>query len=259
MTDVASIRRLREFIDERWVAVQQSSPRFRDCGQLRVRLEEVSPREAAWFLEALVPHGDEPPLFMVEDNNKHPSARIPPNAGGLPRGNVFFEKPGDYGALRLETIVHQAATWRLHSEFGWPLSHLIVESPDITDEHWSPLLRREALDVLLLETACPQLPSKMTIRAARSRVGVEVKADETSLARLLHAMRACQEGLVSADDPRHRIDHKKCNALDVLQPRFFLGVAADETWRLFPVLDRGQRAVFGDELPRLDDIRFKCK
>jgi hypothetical protein len=113
----------------------------------------------------------------------------------------------DYATLRLETIVHQAAAWRLHDEFGWPLSHLVVESPDVVDEQGRSLLRREALDILLLEEACPHLPSKMTLAAACSRLGVEAKADKDGLARLLNAMRACQLGIVAADDPRHRIDH----------------------------------------------------
>jgi hypothetical protein len=115
MNDGASAT-LRDFIDNRWAAVRRNNARFRDCYELRHRLADVSSREAAWFLEAIALHGDEPPLYRVQDDNKHPSRRIPPNAGGGPRGNVFFEKPGPYGSLRLETIVHQAAAWRLHDE-----------------------------------------------------------------------------------------------------------------------------------------------
>ena len=184
MANDDSIAMLRDFIYDRWAAVRENNPRFRDCGELRVRLDDVTKREAGWFLDALIPHGDEPQLFTVEDDNKHLSDRIPPNAGGAPRGNVFFEKPGEYGTLRLETIIHQAATWRLHNEFGWPRAHLVVESPDLVDVQGGLLLRREALDVLLLEEPCVQLPSKVSATAARSRVGVEVKADAAALDRL---------------------------------------------------------------------------
>lgn len=118
-----------------------------------MRLAEVTSAEAGWFQEALVPHGDAPRFFEVGDDNKHRSDRTPPNAHGGPRGNLFFEKPGDYGALRLETIIHQAAAWRLHDEFGWPPAHLVIESPDIVGD-CKQRLRREALDILLLEEPC---------------------------------------------------------------------------------------------------------
>lgn len=255
MTDEASAK-LREFVYERWDVVRESSTRFRDCRELRERLDDVTPHEAVWFLEALAADGTEPPLCSVGEDNKHRSTRTPPNADGGPRGNVFFEKPGDFATLRLETVIHQAAVWRLHAQFGWPLSHLVIESPDIVDDDQALLLRREALDILLLEEPCAALPSRMTASTARSRVGVEVKADLAGLERLLNAMRDCQEGRIGADDPRHQRDHKKCHALDVLRPRLFLAVAAGETWRLLRVIDQNGRAVFGGELRTLEELCF---
>jgi hypothetical protein len=248
------VQRLRDFVDERW-AVIRNTERFRPCSELHDRLGEVTPREAEWFLHAVTRHGAEPPLFTIDDANKHRSDRYPPNASGSPRGNVFFEKAGETCSLRLETIVHQAATWRLHTEFGWPRDHLVIESPDVAEEDGKPLLRREALDILVLEDPCPELPSRMTLEAARSRVGVEAKADERGLARLIERIRECQQGRISPDDPRHADDHKKCNAIHVLRPRFFLGVAAAETWRVFDVIDRDGRASLGEELPSPECLR----
>ena len=252
MVDDDPRQRLRDYIFERWAVIQSKNARFRSCTKLHHRLEDVTPREAEWFLEAVIAHESEPPLFRIEDDNKHRSLRDPPNRSGAPKGSVFFEKSGDRCSLRLETIVHQAAVWRLHDEFGWPLDHLVVESPDILDERQAPLLRREALDILVLEAPWRELSSTMSITAARTRVAVEAKADRESLARLLGKMQDCQEGRFDPDDSRHRMDHKKCKALDVLRPRCFLGVAANETWRVFTVLERDGRAAFAEELRTLD-------
>jgi hypothetical protein len=182
---------------------------------------------------------------------------VPPERNGSPRGNVFFEKSGQRCSLRLETIVHQAATWRLRDEFEWPRSHLIIESPDIVVDGQSPLLRREALDILVLEEPCAALPSKMRPAASRCRAGVEAKADKKSLDRLVEQMRACQKGCISPGDPRHKDDHKKCLAIDLLQPELFLGIAAAETWRLFTLDRRQDKVVFGQELPTLDRLHFR--
>jgi hypothetical protein len=249
--------RLQEFICERWRAVRQHNTRFQDCAELHVRLADVTQREAEWFMAA-VTSTIGAPLFRIQDDNKHVSDRYPPNASGAPRGNVFFEKSGDKCSLRLETIVHQAATWRLHGEFDWPLSRLIVESPDVVKDG-RVVLRREALDILALEAPSPKLPPIMSLAAARPHVGVEAKATTNDLKKLLDNMHACQQGRISPDDPRHRHDHKKCVALDLLRPKLFLGVAAAETWRLFPVVPHEDRAVFGEELPTLDALHFQSR
>ena len=137
---------------------------------------------------------------------------------------------------RLETIVGWAAVGRFCGEFGWPRE----------------LLPYEALDILVLEEPCAELPARMPVQSARSHVGVEAKATPKMLAKLLAGMRACQN-----DGLRHsRSDHVKCTAIAVLRPRLFLGVAAAETWRLFNVVERDGRAVLGDELPDLDRLRF---
>jgi len=241
-------RRLRDYVYERWAVIQRSNERFRPCNKLHERLDELTPREAEWFLESVTPHGSERALFRVEDDNKHRSHRYPPTKSGEQRGSVFFEKSGEKCSLRLETIVHQAAAWRLHSEFGWPLDYLVVESPDIVAGDQNPPLRREALDILVLESACGELHSEMTLAAARSRIGVEAKADRKELARLIEKMRDCQKNRLDPDDPRHADDHKKCNGIDVLRPSFFVGIAAGETWRVFPVVERGGHAVFDNEV-----------
>jgi hypothetical protein len=249
-------RRLRDFIDERWAVIRRN-PRFENCPELRVRLDEVTPNEAAWFMESVTRHDGEQPLFKIEDNNKVLSFRDPPNVGGGPRGGTFFVKSYGKCSLLLETIVHQAATWRLHSEFRWPREHLIVESPAVGDTGSPPVLTREALDILALEEPCAEHLSKVSIAAARSQlrveVGVEVKATKRLLEKLVSGMQSCQgESQGSHSDK----DHKKCLAIEVFRPRLFLGVAASETWRLFPIVERDGRAVLGDELRGLDDLHF---
>ena len=114
------------------------------------------------------------------------------------------------------------------------------------------ILRYEALDILVLEEPCAELPAKMPVQAARSHAGVEAKATPRMLEKLLAGMRACQ----TDGTPHSRSDHVKCSAIAVLRPRLFLGVAATETWRLFNVVERDGRAVLGDELPDLDRLRF---
>jgi hypothetical protein len=67
----------------------------------------------------------------------------------------------------------------------------------------------------------------------------------SGLERLIRKMRSCG-GTAHAE-------HRKCEALQVVRPDFFLGVAASETWRLFPVIhDRNGRLVLGDPLPSDD-------
>jgi len=128
----------------------------------------------------------------------------------------------------------------------------VVESPDVFDAS-GDVLRREALDILALEKPCERLPSKMQLTAARPRVGVEAKATSDQLEHLLQGMRRCEGDLGRGHT---KSDHSKCRAIEVLQPRFFLGVAAGETWRLLPVVERNGRSVLGGELPGLDDLHF---
>lgn len=228
------IRDLRTFIDERWAAIQPN--RYREVAEPKLRLD-VTPREAQWFLDSVSTDGQDPPLYTVEDDGRVLSPRTPPNVDGGPRGNVFFE---ERGRLRLETIVHMGATARFRDEFGWPSEHLVVESPDVVDDAGRAILRREALDIVVLEQPCSPLPSKMTLAAARSRICVEAKADARLLNKLLEGMQACR----GDGDRTH--EHNKCRALEVFRPLFFLGVAASETWRLFRVDERNGRAVLAE-------------
>lgn len=184
----------------------------------------------------------------MEETNKHRSNRYPPNANGSRRGDVFFFHDG---GVAPETIVRRAAVWRLHHQFGWPRDHLVIESPDMSDafkDDGRPF-PRQAVDILLLEKPCPRLPSKMTKSAARSCVVVEAKADTRALDLLIDEMRACQG--------ESHGQHNKCEALNVFQPRFFLGVAAGEDWRLFPVVTRGGRKVLGKKPLPLNRLQYK--
>jgi hypothetical protein len=241
---VDALLELQAFIDERWAVAQPKF--FPRVGEGPRVPSEVTASEAEYFLASVATGGLQSPLFEVDDDRKLRSDRYLPNAGGAPRGGLFFE---EFGRLRLETIVHMAAIARLRDEFGWPRSHLIVESPDVVDEDGRNVLRREALDILLLEKPCAELPSKMPIAAARSRVGVEAKADKRRLDKLVEQMRACEAAV--------HAEHNKCRALQIFRPQLFLGVAAAETWRLFRVAERDGRAVLGDELPDLDRLYFK--
>jgi hypothetical protein len=245
--------RLRAYVAERWAAVQpydeSHDRRFRDIPEPRLRLEAITGREAEWFLQAGMWHGLEWPLLSVEETNKHRSNRYPPNADGTRRGDVFFFHDG---GVAPETLVRRAAVWRLHDEFGWPREHLVIESPDISDASKDDGRRfpRQAVDILLLEKPCSKLPSKMTKSAARACVVVEAKADKRELDKLIDEMRACQAG-------SHK-QHNKCEALRVFQPELFLGVAAGEDWRLFPVIRRDGRVRLGKEpLPNLDRLYFR--
>jgi hypothetical protein len=92
----------------------------------------------------------------------------------------------------------------------------------------------------------------MPVSAARSRVGIEAKANAKILEGLLEGMRVCH----TDGTPHSRSDHLRCSAIAELRPRLFLGVAAADTWRLFTVAERHGRAVLGDELPDLDGLRF---
>jgi hypothetical protein len=241
-----ALRDLQAFLDNRWAVAQ---PRFYPGAAEGPRVPpEVTASEAGYFLASVATEGLERPLFNVDDDRKLRSDRSPPRADGAPRGFFFFEGPG---RVRLETIVHMAAMARLEHNFGWPREHMIFESPDLLKDG-RVVLRREALDILLLEAPCKGLAAKMTVTAARSRVGIEAKANAKLLSKLLDELRACQ----TASVPRSHSQHKKCLAIAGLQPRFFLGVAAAQTWRLFTVVERGGRAVLGDELPNLDDLHF---
>jgi hypothetical protein len=86
-----------------------------------------------------------------------------------------------------------------------------------------------------------------TVRSVADRS--DVKADEKLLDSLFREIRACQAG-------KHG-EHHKCEAIEVLRPRFFLGVAAGESWRLFSVGVRDGRAVLADELSDLRELSFK--
>jgi hypothetical protein len=237
------ISALQAFIAERWEAVK---PKFYPAVVERPRVHaEVTAAEARHFLASFAPIGSGPALLQVDDERKMRSGRFPPKRDGSSRGYNFFEHPG---RLRLETIVHFAAAARLRDEFGWPEEHLVLESPIVVDRGGSRVLHQDALDILLLERPCPQLSARMCLDEARSRIVVETKATAELLQHLLREMRACQA-------IRHP-EHEKCVALQVLRPRFFLAVAASETWRLFTVADRNGRAALGEELPDLEALRF---
>lgn len=237
------ILELQGFIDERWAVAQ---PRFYTAAVEGPRVHpEVTRGEATYFLAAVTANGAEPSLFQVDDERKMRSDRFPPRSDGSPRGYHFFEAPG---RLRLETIVHIAAAARLRDRFGWPREHLVFESPDVVDGGGTRLLHQDALDILVLEEACPELSAKMPLWATRSCVAVETKATPKLLERMLREMHACQAA-------SHK-EHEKCLALQVIRPRLFLAVAAMETWRLWTVVDRGGRAVLGDELPDLESLHF---
>ena len=240
------IRDLQVFIDERWAVAQPKFYPSADEGPIVPA--DVTPNEAAWFLDCVTARSDEPPLLVIDDDRKERSDRYPRLSDGAPRGYLFFEEPG---RLRLETIVGWAAVARLRDEFGWPREHLICESPTFL-KNGREVLRYEALDILALEEPCAELAAKMPVQAARSHVGIEAKATPRALEKLLAGMRACQ----TDGTPHSRTDHVKCSAIAVLRPRLFLGVAAAETWRLFDVVERDGRAALGDELPDLDRLRF---
>jgi hypothetical protein len=237
------IGELQAFIDERWDAVE---PRLYPADVERPRIHaEVTPSEARHFLASVAPSGNGPALLQVDEERKMRSGRFPPKRDGSPRGYNLFEHPG---RLRLETIVHFAAAARLRDEFEWPEEHLVFESPTVVDRGGNKILHQDALDILLLERPCPQLSSRMCLDEARSRVVVETKATAKLVQHLLREMRACQ----GVGHP----EHEKCVALQVLRPRFFLAVAASETWRLFTVADRNDRVVLGEELPALEALQF---
>jgi hypothetical protein len=250
-----ALRDLEEFIDERWAVVKRSCDRFRNAREgwrltphdkVPPLAEALTPDEAAAFLASIAPDGSQPPLFAIQDNNVIHSDRTPS------RAYVFFENSGPFAAgLRLETIVHCAALARLRDEFGWPREHLICESPDII-EGGKNLLTHDALDCLLLEEPALEVPKKMSLASARSRVAMEAKATAKMLEELVQEMQACPTGSIRADHSQH----SKCRALEVLRPRLFLSVAAGETWHLFNVRDVDGRAVLGDEVSNFDDLYF---
>lgn len=246
MTVPESIRELQAYIDERWTVAQ---PKFYPDVMAGPQVPpEVTPREAHYFLSAVRGIADEPPLLVVDDDRKERSDRYPRLGDGSPRGYHFFEAPG---RLRLETIVHWAAIARLRDEFGWPREHLIFESPSVLADG-REILHYDALDILLLEQPVPVPPAKMSLAGARSRIGVEAKADAKRLDRLLTGIRACQlEGTA-----HHRSDHAKCAAIAALRPQLFLGVAAADTWRLFTIVEHEGRPVLGEEQEDVSAVRF---
>jgi hypothetical protein len=190
--------------------------------------------------------------LSVEDNNKCRSDRCPPLIRGEPRGYVFFEKSGAaMGGIRLETIVQWAAMVRLGDEFGWPRHHLVCESPDLVEDK-RKLLHHDAADILLLNDPRPTLRASMTLFELRSRAVVEVKATAPMLDGLLEEMRSCRDHATS-----HGPEHAKCEAIAVIEPELFVGIAANETWRLFTVEHRDGRAVLGDELADLGRLAFR--
>lgn len=248
MGDADPLQDLQAFIDERWAVAQ---PRFYPTAAGAPRVQpEVTATEARYFLAAVAPQGEEPPLLVVDKDRKERSDRYPRLADGSARGYLFFEEPGQ---VRLETIVSWAAMARLQDEFGWPREHIVIESPSLTDEHGRVAVRYEALDILLLEQPCGDLAATMPLAAARSRVGVEAKSNAVLLEKLIAEIRRCQAATVPS---KHR-EHPKCLALAELRPALFLGVAASETWRLFTVVERDGRAILGDELPNLELLHFR--
>jgi hypothetical protein len=88
----------------------------------------------------------------------------------------------------------------------------------------------------------------MEIAAARPRVGVEAKATSRSLDKLRREMEDCR-GMTHGE-------HRKCLGLEVFRPRLFLGVAAHEDWRLFPVEQSAGRVVWEKQLPDPDLLYF---
>lgn len=235
---------LQAFIDDRWEAAK---PKFYRPAVERPRVHpEITPSEARDFLAALAPSGSRPALLQVDDGRKMRSDRFPPKRDGSRRAYNFFEHPG---RLRLETIVHFAAAARLRDEFGWPDEQLVFESPTLVDDCGTRVLHQDALDILLLDKPHPRLSAQMRLDEARSGVVVETKATARLLQHLLREMHACR----TTGHP----EHDKCVALQVLRPRFFLAVAASETWRLFTVVDRDGRAVLGEELRELEHLRFR--
>lgn len=212
----------------------------------------LSTSEAAGFLRAVGDGVPGPALFSLEPDNKWRSDRCPPVAGGRSRGYVFFEKSGALmGGIRLETIVHWAAMRRLHEQFGWPRDHLVCESPTLVADQ-QKLLHHDAADILLLDEARPALRASMTPSEVRSRVVVEVKATAAMLADLVEEMRSCRDNRTP-----HGSEHAKCKAIAVIAPELFLGIAADENWRLFSIDHAEGRAVLGDELPDLGQLKFR--
>lgn len=242
------ISRLEAFVHERWaVAHSRIVP---GASQQPHVSPLVTQTEARHFLACVAPDGPGSPLLVVDDEGKERSDRCPRLGNESPRGYNFFEAPG---RLRLETVVQWAALSRLRYEFGWPREHLVCESPDLV-EGGQRLLRYEALDILLLEEPCPIPTAKMSREAVRSRVAVEAKDTAEKLDRMLANIRACQKGGMLRSHPP--TEHKKCLAIEVLRPRFFLGVAAGETWRLFSVQEVSGHAALGEELADLDALHF---
>jgi hypothetical protein len=164
---------------------------------------------------------------------------------------IDTHKSEPFVRVRLETIVHWGAFVRLETEFGWPREHLICESPTVVEDG-RELLNHDALDLIMLEHACQTPTGKMSPDQLRSRVVGDAKAHPKELESLIREMRECRAGGGSIE---HQ-EHAKCRGLAVLRPPLFLGVAADQTWRLFTVEVEDGRSVLGDELPDLDRLHY---
>lgn len=254
------LAQLQTFIDEKWATVQPHCfPKATEGWRLTPHAEvpplseAITPDEASYFLSAITVKGSRPPLLAVHNNNKLESDRYPAIGSGRSRGYVFFEKSGPHmGGIRLETIVQWAAIAKLCSEFGWPRDHIVCESPTVVrDGH--DVLDYDALDILALEAPSIPLTAKMAAAALPTQVAIEAKATPKMLNHLIAGMLACHADAT----PHDRTDHVKCNAVDVLRPRFFLGVAARETWRIFTVGKHDGRHTLGEELtPDLRALHF---
>lgn len=228
---------LQTFIDERWSVAQ---PKFYRDGPARLTVPpELTAAEARWFLAAARS------WLEIDDDRKLRSDRFPPKERGEPRGYNFFESCGDgteRGRLRDEWIVQIAAAETLRDEFGWPLTHLVLESPIVLGPDGAEILHQDALDVLLLDDGCAQLARKMPKAALRSSVIAEAKFHAVEQAAMIRKMRNC-------DGTDHN-EHAKCRGLQTFEPNFFLAVAASETWRLFKVIEGPDgRRILGDEIP----------
>ena len=245
---MTAIDRLQHFINERWAACQATF--YPEVAEPPRVPAEVTEWEAEYFLDTVESAEPEPPLFQIDDSRQMRSDRRPPKKGGQPALFNFFEDPG---TCRLETIAHMAAMARFRDKFGWPREHLIFESAPLFDDQGDELLTVSALDVLLLDEPCRQPSATMNPTTMSCRVGVEVKQTSRYLDSLIRGMRGCKG---SPDRGHSRSEHKKCQALDLLHPRFFLGIAAGEDWRLFKVQECDGRAVLGEQLPDLDLLYF---
>ena len=128
----------------------------------------------------------------------------------------------------------------------------VAESPALVADQ-QKLLHHDAADILVLDDARPALRASMTPSEVRSRVVVEVKATAAMLTDLVEEMRSCRD-----HGTPHGSEHAKCKAIAVIAPELFLGIAANENWRLFSIDHVEGRVVLGDELPDLGQLKFRA-